>query len=205
MQDASKPMLALHPTTRLILWLLFLVAVQLLSGYPLAVVLLLMPLCGKAVLKRGWLLIRRARWLLLSLFVILAWGSAGEPLWDADLAPTQEGIREALIHLGRLLLVLLAVAVLLEKMSLPDLFAASHTLFEPLRRFGMDPDRGIVRLMLVLRYVEKLPRPRDWRSLLDVPETTADETIEISYQPLRGIDYALTMGAVLALVVFCFV
>ncbi len=203
MQDASKPMPALHPTTRLILWLLFLVAVQLLSGYPLAIVILLMPLCGKAVLKRGWLLVRRARWLLLSLFVILAWGSAGEPLWNADLAPTQEGLGEALTHLGRLLLVLLAVAALLEKMPLPELFAASHTLFKPLRRLGFDPDRGIVRLMLVLRYVEKLPRPRDWRSLLEVPETTLNETIEVSSQPLRGIDYALAVGGVLALVAFC--
>jgi energy-coupling factor transporter transmembrane protein EcfT len=205
MQDASKPRRALHPTTRLLLWLLFLVAVQLLSGYPLAVVILLMPLCGKAVLKRGWQLLRRARWLLLSLFVILAWGSAGEPLWDSDLAPTQEGLNEALIHLGRLLLVLMAVAALLEKMSLPDLFAASHTLFKPLRRLRLDPDRGIVRLMLVLRYVEKLPRPRDWRSLLEVPETTVNETIEVSCQPLRGIDYALVAGAVLALVAFCLV
>jgi energy-coupling factor transporter transmembrane protein EcfT len=203
MQDASKPRRALHPTTRLILWLLFLVAVQLLSGYPLAIVILLVPLCGKAVLKRGWLLLRRARWLLLSLFVILAWGSAGEPLWDSDLAPTQEGLSEALTHLGRLLLVLLAVAALLEKMSLPELFAASHTLFKPLRRLGLDPDRGIVRLMLVLRYVEKLPRPRDWRSLLEVPEMTANETIEVSCQPLRGIDYALVAGGVLALVAFC--
>jgi energy-coupling factor transporter transmembrane protein EcfT len=203
MQDASKPRHALHPTTRLLLWLLFLVAVQLLSGYALAVVILLMPLCGTAVLKRGWLLVRRARWLLLSLFVILAWGSAGEPLWDADLAPTQEGLNDALIHLGRLLLVLLAVAALLEKMSIPDLFAASHTLFGPLRRLGLDPDRGIVRLMLVLRYVEKLPRPRDWRSLLEVPVTTVSETIEVNCPPLRWYDYALPASAVLALVGFC--
>ena len=197
--------LAIHPTTRLILWLLFLVAVQSLSGLPLVAVILLMPLFGKAVLKRGWLLIRRARWLLLTLFVILAWGGAGEPLWNSDFAPTQEGVSEALTHLGRLLLVLMAVAAFLETMSLPELFAASHTLFKPLRHFGLDPDRGIVRLMLVLRYVEKLPRPRDWKSLLDVPVTTTNEEVEVSYQPLHWPDYGLVVSGVVAVIVLCFV
>ncbi|MEI7429514.1 MAG: CbiQ family ECF transporter T component [Betaproteobacteria bacterium] len=196
--------LAIHPTTRLVLWLLFLVAVQSLSGLPLLMVIVLMPLLGKAVLKRGWLLIRRARWLLLSLLVILAWGGAGEPLWNSDFAPTYEGVTEALTHLGRLLLVLMAVAAFLETMSLPELFSASHTLFMPLRYFRMDPDRGIVRLMLVLRYVEKLPRPRDWRSLLEVPATIANEEIEVSYQPLRWVDYCLLVTGVLALIAFCF-
>ncbi|MBV5331085.1 hypothetical protein JZU69_01430, partial [bacterium] len=64
------PNLAIHPTTRLVLWLLFIVAVQGLSGIPLLMVMVLMSLLGKAILNRGWLLIRRARWLLLSLLVI---------------------------------------------------------------------------------------------------------------------------------------
>jgi len=196
--------LAIHPTTRLVLWLLFLVAVQGLSGLPLVAVMVLMPLLGKEILNRGWLLIRRARWLLLSLLVILAWGGAGEPLWNSDLAPTHEGLFEALTHLGRLLLVLMAVAAFLETMSFSDLFTASHTLFKPLRYFRLDPDRGIVRLMLVLHYVEKLPRPRDWRSLLEVPAAITNEEIEISYQPLRWRDYCLLVTGALALIGFCF-
>jgi len=196
--------LAIHPTTRLILWLLFLVAVQGLSGIPLLVVIALMPLLGKAVLKRGYLLIRRARWLLVSLVIILAWGGAGEPLWNSDFSPTCEGLTEAVTHLGRLLLVLMAVAAFLETISMPELFSASHTLFKPLRYFGMDPDRGIVRLMLVLRYVEKLPRPRDWRSLLEVPVNTTNEEIEVSSQPLGLRDYVLLLAGALALIAFCF-
>jgi energy-coupling factor transporter transmembrane protein EcfT len=195
--------LAIHPTTRLVLWLLFLVAVQTLRGTPLLCAVLLMPVLGSRILQRGWKLIRRARWLLFSLFVILAWGSAGEPLWNSDAAPTQEGLIEALTHLGRLLLVLMAVAAFLETMPLPDLLAGSRTLFKPLRHCGIDPDRGIVRLMLVLRYVETLPNPKDWRSVLNAPSTSESELIEVNDQPLRWSDYTLAvLGGVALIVLF---
>jgi hypothetical protein len=72
-------------------------------------------------------------------------------------------------HGGRLLLVLMAVAVLRERMPLADLLTAMHRLLEPLRRCGVDTDRGLVRLLLVLNYIETMPRPRDWRLLLDAP------------------------------------
>lgn len=191
-----------HPTTRLIVWLLFLVVVQCLSGYALAATFLLLPLCGTRVLKRGGRLIWRARWLLLSLLAIFSWGVAGEPLWTADFVPTHEGLHEALTHLGRLLLVLIAVAAFLETMPLPDLLAATHSALNLLRRFGLDPDRGVVRLMLVLRYAETLPRPRDWRSLLDAPQPSVGELIEIKNLPPAWPDYTI---AVLGLIVFALV
>ncbi|MEI7612022.1 MAG: energy-coupling factor transporter transmembrane component T [Betaproteobacteria bacterium] len=196
---------AIHPTTRLVLWLIFLVAVQTLRGTPLLCAVLLMPVLGLRILQRGWKLIRRTRWLLLSLFVILAWGSAGEPLWNSDTAPTYEGLSEALTHLGRLILVLMAVAAFLETMPLPDLLAGARTLFKPLRHCGLDPDRGIVRLMLVLRYVETLPNPKDWRSVLNAPATTECELIEVNDQPLRWSDYTLAALGVLALIGLFFV
>jgi hypothetical protein len=120
--------------------------------------------------------------------LVFAWGVAGEPLWSASMAPTREGVEEATKHLGRLLLVLTIVAAFLEFMPLADLLAAAHTLLTPFRRLGMDSDRGVIRLMLVLRYVETLPHPRDWRSLLEIPESLADEEIEIAHPALRWID-----------------
>lgn len=199
------PNQAIHPTARLVLWLLFLVAVQTLSGVVLLSAFVFLPLVGAKILRRGWHLMRRARWLLISLFVILSWGAAGEPLWDWDYAPTQEGVLDALTHLGRLLLVLLAVAAFLETMSLPDLLAGARILLRPLQCFGLDPDRGIVRLMLVLRYVETLPSPKDWRSLLDVPVKPEVEMIEVSDRPLRWPDYALVIVGCAAVTGLCLV
>ena len=162
----------------------------------------MLPLAGRRGLRRGALLAWRARWLLVSLLVILSWGVAGEPLWQGALAPTIEGLREALTHFGRLLLVLFIVAAFLEAMPLPELLAATHVLLRPLRHLGVDPERGVVRLMLVLRYVETLPRPRDWRVLLKAPAPVVSERVEIDCQALRWSDGLIGVGLVAA--AFCF-
>jgi len=198
------PSFSVHPTTRLCLWLSLLVVVQCLGGRVLAATFLVLPVLGYRILKRGGRLIWRARWLLLSLFIILAWGIAGDPLWNGVGTPTYEGLSEASIHVGRLLLVLMVVAALLESLPLVDFLAATHFMLSPLRHFGLDPDRGVVRLMLVLRYVETLPRPRDWRSLLDVPTASVSERVEVNYQPLRGQDYALAATFVAAMILACY-
>jgi energy-coupling factor transporter transmembrane protein EcfT len=191
-----------HPTTRLVVWLLILLAVQSLSGKTLLIAILVLPVFGVKVLRRGGSLVWRARWLLISLFVIFSWGVAGEPLWSVGFAPTYEGLAEAFTHLGRLLLVLTGIAAILENMPFSDLLAATHTLLQPLRRLGLDPDRGVVRLMLVVRYVEALPRPRDWRHLLNLPESSVSEELEVSHQPLGWIDGLIGVAALGAVMIF---
>ena len=186
---------ALHPMTRLFLWLLLLLSIQSLDSWLLALAFPVLPLFGRAVLRRGRRLAWRARWLLLSLFVIFSWGMVGEPVWDGLGSPSFEGLSEALSHLGRLLLVLMAVAALLESMPMPELLTASRRLLQPLRRFGLDGERGVVRLMLVLRYVESLPRPRDWRQLLAAPAVTVSERIELDDRPLRRSDRLVLLAA----------
>ena len=198
------PKLTIHPTTCLIVWLLFLVVVQFMSGTTLVVTLLLLPALGTYVLQRGSRLIWRARWLLISMLAIFSWGIPGDPLWNGAFSPTHEGLRLGLTHFGRLLLVLVAVAAFLEAMPVAELLAALHTLLRPLRRFGFDPDRGVVRLMLVLRYVETLPRARDWRSLLDTPATNLGETVEVNHQPLRWPDFIIALALVLGVALYVF-
>ncbi|MDR0578117.1 MAG: energy-coupling factor transporter transmembrane protein EcfT [Candidatus Accumulibacter sp.] len=195
---------AIHPATRLAAWLAVLVAVQSLDGAVLLAACLAAPLSGRRAMRPGGRLIWRARWLLVSLLLVFAWGVPGEPLWIGGLAPTREGVGEALKHSGRLLLVLIAVAAFLETMPLADLLAGARALLAPLRRLGVDTDRGIVRLTLALRYVETLPRPRDWKALLEIPETVACETIEIDHPPMRWIDGCLVAGLLAALALFCF-
>ena len=190
-----------HPTTRLVLWLLLMLAIQWLEGGMLALMFLPLLLLGRRVLLRGGRLVWRARWLLVSLFVIFAWGVAGEPLWPGIAAPTYEGLLEALIQLGRLLLMLMSVAAFLESMPLPSLLTATHSMLHPLQRFGLDPDRGVIRLMLVIRYVETLPRPRDWRILLEVPALSVSEVLEIEEHPLRWLDGLILISAAAALLV----
>ena len=201
------PGFILHPTARIALWLLLLLAIQCLDGWPLVAAFAGLPLLGRAALARGRRLVWRTRWLILSLFVVFSWGVAGEPLLAGMSAPTYEGLHDALLHLGRLLLVLMAVAAFLEAMPLPELLGGTHQLLAPLRRIGFDPDRGVVRLMLVLRYVETLPRPRDWRILLNAPAQAAGafaEFVEVDNRPLRLTDYLIVLMACAACMAYCF-
>ena len=193
----------LHPTTCLVAWLLSLVAVQSLQGSLLAVAFLVPPLFGRLALQRAIRLAWGARWLFLSLFVILAWGRAGEPVWGGAMAPSAEGLSEALTQVGRLLLVLMAVAVLRQRLSVPEFLTAAHRLLWPLRRCGVDTDRGIVRVLLVLQYLETTPRPRDWRRLLDVPEVSSSEVFELRDRHFPGRDY-LIIGLLLVSVVLLY-
>ncbi|ACV34555.1 CbiQ family ECF transporter T component [Accumulibacter sp.] len=181
----------MHPASGLLVWLVALVLIQCLEGSHLLLAgLLSLLLSGSKAQRRCARLAWGARWLFVSLFVIMAWGGAGEPAWSGLLAPSREGLADALTHVGRLLLVLMAVAILRERMSLPELLTGTRRLLGPLRRLGVDPDRGLVRLLLVLRHLETLPRPRDWRILLDVPTTgNTEEVFEIADRPFSGGDF----------------
>lgn len=182
---------SLHPAVRLAAWLLALLAIQRLAGEALVIALALTLAAGPAILARALRLIKRTRWLLLSLFVVFAWGIAGDPLWSGFAAPSRQGVDEAATQTGRLLLVLVAVGAFLETMPLGTLLSGSRRLLQGLRGVGIDADRGVIRLMLALRYAEALPRPRDWRSLLAAPTTTLSETIELDDAPLGSVDRAL--------------
>lgn len=197
---AALTLPALHPAVRLAGWLLLLLAIQRLAGLPLFVALAASTLLGRAILGRAARLIRRTRWLLLSLFIVFAWGVAGDPLWQGFAAPSREGLEEAATQVGRLLLVLLAVAAFLETMPLGSLLSGARRLLLPLRRAGIDADRGVIRLMLVLRYAEALPRPRDWRTLLAAPAAPVSESVELDDAPLAPLDRLLLLAGAAALV-----
>jgi energy-coupling factor transporter transmembrane protein EcfT len=191
-----------HPSTWLVVWFVMVVLIQSLEGSLLAAALLVLPLFGGPLLRRCGQLAWRARWLFLSLFVILAWGGAGEPAWDGTMAPSLEGLSDASSHVGRLLLVLMAVTVLREGMPLADLLSGARRLLTPLRQCGLETDRGLVRLLLVLRHIETMPRPRDWRLLLDVPEHFMSEVFELADRPLCRRDYLIIAIAVVSILFY---
>lgn len=175
-------MTSLHPAHRLCCWLLLVIAVQCLAGTALLAALPLVALAGMPSLRRWFRLLRRMRWLLLSLLPILGWSVAGEPLWEmgAVPAPTVEGLQDGMTQLARLALVLAAVAILLETTPVAELMAGSRILLSPLRWIGADVDRAVVRLSLVLHYADELS-VRDWRSLLVPDAPPGPETVRLRH------------------------
>ncbi|WP_170285843.1 energy-coupling factor transporter transmembrane component T [Propionivibrio limicola] len=198
------PISDLHPATRLFVWLMLLLAIQGLGNFALVGCALLVPLMGGSVLRRGGRLIWRTRWLIVSLLAVFAWGRAGEHVWVGPLSPTYEGLSEAITHGGRLVLLLMAVGAFLETTPLPVLLSGGRVLLAPFRQLGCDPDRSVVRLMLVLRYVEALPRPRDWRNLLDAPPPTECDVLEVDHESLRFTDRLVMVMAAAIVVYFLF-
>lgn len=200
----------LHPVHRLCCWLLAVVAVQSLSGWSLMPALPLVLFGGRAVVVRWLRLAWRARWLLLSLLAVLAWGVAGEPvLVDGGVwIPTWEGLAAGLTQAGRLLLVLGAVALLLETTPPEQLMAGCHGLLRalvaPLRvlprsiRPRPDVNRAVVRLSLALHYAARAPKG-GWQHLLDPdPAAEAPATVRLALPPARAVDWAALAAALVA-------
>ncbi|MCM8593752.1 hypothetical protein [Accumulibacter sp.] len=187
----------MHPSARLLVWLLAVVAIQSLDGRFLWLLVPVIPLFGRAALRRCGQLVARSRWLLASLWLILAWGVPGEAIWDAPLSPSREGVFDASVQLARIALLLFSVAVLRQTMALPELMTGIHRLLGSLRPLGLNPDRGVVRLLLVLEYLDQAPRPAVWHELIDMPESSAGEVFELRDPPFSNAD-RLTIALVFA-------
>jgi len=189
----------LHPTAALILWLSAVIAVQYFD-YPalagLAVLLLLHP----GVL-RPWLgFLRRARWLLLTLWLILAYNTPGEAYADLAWAPTYEGIAEASRHAVRLVVVLGCLSWLFSRLGRDGLLAGLWGALTPARVSGLDVERLLVRLSLVL---ERLQQPQEkgaWRRLLDTePDFSSGTAVVHLTCPRWRISDVVPLGLALAL------
>lgn len=193
----------LHPTTRLLCWLTATLLGQGLSGAALAyalpcTVFVIAIVAGTRAVREGWRLVRRVRWLIVALVLVFAWGVPGEPIGgDSRVVPTWEGVQLAALHLGRLLLTLMLIGALLASLSRDDLLSALLTLVLPLRRMGVDCERAVVRMALVLRFVEDA-KAADWRQLLRESPPPAESgglaSLLVEQRPLRCADRWLLGG-----------
>ncbi len=100
-------------------------------------------------------LLRRLRWLLISLLIVYGWFTPGTALWSAlgAASPTREGLGEGLLRGGSLLLIAMAAQLLMLATSRPQLLAALYWLARPLRIIGVSRERLAVRLTLTLEAV----------------------------------------------------
>jgi energy-coupling factor transporter transmembrane protein EcfT len=99
------------------------------------------------------LLLRRSRWLLLTMLVMFGWLTPGTPLPNIPGA-SQEGLLLAGDNIARLLIALSTVALILKALPPPDLVAGMRSLLAPLALLKISRDRIAVRLALTLQEVE---------------------------------------------------
>lgn len=191
-----------HPAVLIFLWACITIAMQLLhvaglllAGVPLLVV------AGALSAVHFLALLRRTRWIMLSLFFIYAYATPGNAVWAIldQFSPTHEGLLDGLLQLSRLIFTLAGLAILLSKLSQQQLISGLHTLAYPLRYIGFPRERLAVRLALTLHYAESamLGTTANWRSAIGnllTPVEIKQNSIE-----LHSIPFTLRDGLLLAM------
>lgn len=105
-------------------------------------------------------LLRRSRWLLLTMLLMFGWLTPGTPLSGVPGA-SREGLWLAAENLARLTIALAAVALVLNALSPAALVAGLRSLLAPLAVLNVPRDRIAVRLALTLEEVEAARRGGD--------------------------------------------
>lgn len=193
----------LHPSSALLVCLTAIVAIQFLGYVGLGMVLLLLLARIALVFPRWWSLLRRMRWLFLTVWLILAYGTAGEALFDLAWLPTHEGVAEATLHVARLALMLGCLAWLFMALGQSGLQVALVSLLRPLSTRGIATDRLVVRLSLVMENLrEEMPKGA-WRRMLDGHADSVDgpTTLRVEVPAWRLTDYLVCLGALVLSIV----
>ena len=143
-----------HPASLLLLALAVLLAASSREGTTLFLASLGLALVALlAAASHLRLLLRRSRWLLLTMLVMFGWLTPGTPL-PVIPGATQEGLLLAADSLARLLVALATVALILKALSPPELVAGIRSLLAPIVLLKVSRDRIAVRLALTLNEVE---------------------------------------------------
>lgn len=150
--------MTLHPSIRIISLILLAAGLQKLQLVPLVLLAaILLPLLLLVGARSFVQMIRRMRWLLLTMLLIYAFSTPGEYVadWPFWLAPTHEGLHAGLLQVLRLSMMLAGLALLLSTTDRDQLIVGFFILLWPLRYLGLDPERFAARLWLTLHYVEQ--------------------------------------------------
>jgi len=202
-QSAGMP----HAALQIYVWVCLTLAAQLLNGYALTLLaLMLIVLSFKICAVRFVLLLRRTRWILISVFLIYAYTSPGDAVWPqlGTFSPVADGIMSGLLQIMRLVTVLAGLSILLTLLSQSQLITGLYTLSRPLCFFGLSRERVAVRLALTLRYAESAMQDTtsNWRVSIEhllAPVPVTPGFIELHVTPFSRRDWLLLTAASVAL------
>lgn len=154
----------LHPVTLLISWFAFALGLQWMPiAWLIPVSLSCLVIATVVAVERTVNLLRRSRWLFLSLAVLYFLATPGEyvPGFIGDVGVTYEGLHLGSEQIARLLAMLTSLAFLHQVVGTSGLLSGFHWLMRPFPW----REATVVRLMLVLEHVEQ-KRPVRWREWL---------------------------------------
>lgn len=198
--------LSMHPSLRILSLIVLAIMLQFLEQYALAAiaigVLLTASIFYTKLLRK---MLKRSRWLLLTLMLIFSFTTPGEylPWWTMQIAPTYEGLESGLLQSIRLIVMLAGLAILLGSTQREQLMAGIFQLLMPLRCLGIGSERFTARLWLTMHYVEE-DSPKKSGSLWEALDglavtnhTTADVPVHFSLPAMNRLDWGLVAVACL--------
>lgn len=188
-----------HPAAQIYIWICVALLAQILQGY------LLLVLTGISVAfalilcrERFFILLRRTRWILLSVLFIYACSSPGDALWPqlGVFSPVAEGLLDGLKQTSRLVIMLAGLSVLMTRLTQAQLVSGLYSLSAPLGYLGLARERIAVRLALTMRYAETAMQDTasNWRSSIEhllAPVPLAAGFIELHDAPFKRSDWIL--------------
>ena len=200
----------LHPASLILIWLAFAFCVPWLQPAELSAIVLLFSLPLLLRYSAQYLkLLRRSRWLLISLVLVYAFvtpGAAAVAVLGAY-SPSREGLLSGGLQALRLISLLATLALLLATTSRERILAGLYFLLRPFVLIGVDVDRVAARIWLTLYYVEKAEkaekagssRTGEWRERLQAVLHGSEHemvSIELEIGRLSRPDYAALFCAV---------
>lgn len=194
--------LILHPSTALIAWLAAVLAVQFV-GYAGLAIMALAVLFSPFSVTRSWgFNIYRARWLLLTLWLILSYNTPGEAVMGAAWAPTYEGIADANLQAMRLVLMLGFLAWLSIRLGRDGLVSALWGVLQPLQVLRVDTQRLVIRLSLVLANLQTPQEKGSWRRMMaaDAPLKDGPNVVHVALPRWAASDTLIVVAAAAILV-----
>lgn len=146
-------------------------------------------------------LLRRTRWIFISLLLIFAYATPGSPCLAqlGVFSPGCAGVLDGGIQLIRLLTVLAGLSMLLTLLSPVQLTGGLFILLHPVRYLGFSRERLAVRLALTLHYAENAMHDtaHDWRASLTSLSSHAQaggDIIELELLPFSLQDWLLVIA-----------
>lgn len=206
----------MHPLVK-ILYLILILLVISSANIALLLSLMLILVTTAIILHcRNFLrVLKRMRWLFLSILIIYGYGTPGEYLSHLPLAfaPTFEGLKLGAIQIIKICIALATLTILLNTTNRDQLIVGVYTLFKPFKYLGVNVERFSVRLSLTLDYFEELasqPKDRLNFKLFDnihasLESKSVNNVVYINNPPFKLVDIFMIFFVAVSFVAFYFV
>ncbi len=192
----------MHPFVKILLFIFTLLLMSYLSNAYLLLMCLFLFAYATWLARSDFLrVVRRMKWLFISIFVIYAFGTPGEYIQHipASAAPTVEGCILGGGQIAKLLIALATLNILFATSSREQLMIGLHLLLSPLNLLGLNTNRFIARLLLTLDYVEELAAKEKFKfdqldNMLSTTELlNKDRVIVLENIPFKWSDILVVM------------